>query len=283
MDEQTTGLGQDVGGGCEASEPDATQVFYRSTLQSLIDRGVFDRDASTLVLAAGATDVMALRAMGFSNVVCSNVDERAHADAFLPFRFERLNAQDIGCEDNAFDQVIIANALHHCRSPHLALMEMHRVARRCVLAFENRDSLTMRIAKRLGMAQEYEYESVYFSDMSYGGVDNTDVPNFIYRWKEDEVRKTVATFAPEVAPRVHFFYGLRSPDGRLSKMRSKVKLLVVKSAFAGFRLFTKLFPGQSNLFAFCVEKGGEHWPWLVREGDRYAFNREWGQRRFGGA
>lgn len=254
---------------------DPTIDFYVSTVQALLDRGVFAKTASTLVLAAGPNDLEAVKLLGLEHVTFSNVDVRAEPGMFAPYRFERHDAQRVDLANECYDQVIIANALHHCRSPHLALMEMHRVARHAVLAFENRDSLTMRLAKRFGFSLDYEFDAVYGNDMTYGGVDNTDVPNFVYRWKEEEVRKTVASFAPEVPPRLHFFYGLRAPAERLQRIRPRLLAAVANAGIAGLRLAIRVVPSQANLFAFCIEKNDEHWPWLIRQGDTYAFNKEW--------
>ena len=49
---------------------------------------------------------------------------------------------------------------HHCHSPHRGLLEMYRVARRGVLAFEPRDTRLVRLGVRLGFGQEYEIAAV---------------------------------------------------------------------------------------------------------------------------
>jgi hypothetical protein len=264
------------------SETRETIDFYKNTIQKLIDRNVLSVDASTLVLAAGINDYQAIRELGFADVTFSNVDPRLSADDFTPYKLTYYDAQQIDALDQAFAQIIIANALHHCRSPHRALIEMYRVANRAILCFENRDSSVMRLAARFGMAQEYEYEAVYGNDMKFGGVDNSEIPNYIYRWTERELHKTVATFAPEVVPKLHYFYGLRTPAARLARMNSPVKALVARGAVLGMRAFTAVFPSQSNLFAFCIEKSRETWPWIRSEGESFHFNEDWARRRFAG-
>ncbi len=50
--------------------------------------------------------------------------------------------------------------LHHCGSPHRALLEMYRVARKAAVVFEARDSLMMRSAVALGFTNDFELEAV---------------------------------------------------------------------------------------------------------------------------
>lgn len=260
---------------------DPTFDFYVNTIERLVARDVFRKDASTLVLAAAANDRDAIDALGFTNVTFSNVDPRLSAADFAPHAMRSDDAQQLALEDEAFDQVIIANALHHCRSPHRALLEMYRVAGRAALAFENRDSLLMRIASRFSFAQEFEHEAVYFNEMKFGGVDNTDIPNHIYRWTEREVEKTINSFRPEFKPRFHYFYGLRTPAARLKKGGSFLHWVSARTAFLGVRMLTVAVPSQSNLFAFCIEKSNDIWPWIRVVEGKYRFNEEWARKRFG--
>jgi hypothetical protein len=46
------------------------------------------------------------------------------------------------------------------KSPHRALLEMYRVARKCVIAFESRDSLLIRTAVRFGLMLDYELNAI---------------------------------------------------------------------------------------------------------------------------
>lgn len=253
--------------------------FYRDTIEKLIARGVFSRHASTLVLGAGRNDRDALAALGFDNVIFSNVAPEVTADLFAPFAFERHDAECIERPDNSVDQVIIANALHHCRFPHRALLEMLRVAAHGALAFENRDSLLMRLATRFKFSQEYEWDSVANWGGDAGGLNFTDIPNYIYRWTEREVHKTVASYEPAVKPRIHYFYGLRSPAQRLTRMKLGGKAAVAGAAHLALRGVTAVFPSQSNLFAFCVEKSKETWPWIEATEDGYQFKTGWERRR----
>jgi hypothetical protein len=80
---------------------------------------------------------------------------------------------------------------------------MYRVARKTAIAFESRDSLLMRIAVKLGFTMDYETDCV--TPDGKGGVAESGIPNFVYRWTEREVWKAIATFDPARKPRIEFF------------------------------------------------------------------------------
>ena len=146
--------------------------------------------------------------------------------------------------------------LHHCGSPHRGLLEMYRVAGRSVLVFENRDSLTMRLAVKLGLARDFEFEAVIDHGYVHGGYRNTGVPNAVYRWTEREVRKTLASFDPAHALPLRFFYGLRPPRERIDAIGNPLARWLVKACLIPFSLFARLFPGQANEFGWFIDKAG---------------------------
>ena len=57
----------------------------------------------------------------------------------------------------------------------------------------------MRVAQRLGVVDEYELTAVADNGLPAGGVRNSPVPNYVYRWTEREVEKTIASAASAAA------------------------------------------------------------------------------------
>src|SRR5690606_22446416 len=94
---------------------------------------------------------------------------------------------------------------------HRALLEMVRVASRGVLVIEARDSWAMRRATQLGIAVDYELPAVAANNYGSGGVANGPIPNYVYRWTEREVEKTLASAYPEGKQSIRYFYGLDLP------------------------------------------------------------------------
>ena len=229
-------------------------AFYLETLRTLVREGKLDPAAPTLVVAGGDTDRDVLLEAGFTDVTISNVDERMTGSEFAPFKWLFLDAEQLDVEPGRFAQIIEHMGLHHCGSPHRGLLEMYRCAGKAVLAFENRDSLTMRAAIRLGFVPEHEFEAVADHDYRYGGYRNTAVPNAVYRWTERDVEKSLASFDPAHAIPVRFFYGLRLPHGRINLIRNPLVKLAFKASLVPFTLLAKLAPSQMNEFAFFIDK-----------------------------
>lgn len=210
-------------------------MFYDETLRKLLHSGAASVSDSVLILCGNANDERVLKSVGFTRFDLSNI--------------ETVDAENIAHADNSVDISIVHCGLHHCASPHRALCEMYRVARKLVVVFEARDSLAVRIASKLGLTMDYEVEAVIAEGWESGGMRNGPIPNYVYRWTEREVMKTIRSYEPRFEPRVQFFHGLRVPvsAARIAPMA---------------KAFVRAFPSQANELAFSVVKPGTLMPWL---------------------
>jgi SAM-dependent methyltransferase len=230
---------------------DVVTGFYVDVLNRLIADGLISRMDRVLVVCGGPLDEKVMRQVGFADFAVTNLDTQ------MTNRWQ--DAENLTYEDGSFDVVVVHAGLHHCYSPHRALLEMYRVAGKCVVAFESRDSFLMRIAVRLGLTLDYEVGSVADGK---GGVAETGIPNFIYRWTEREVIKTIASFDPVRSPSARFFYDLRLPIQRLSasgKTALRAAAILIEPLS---RVFARIAPTQCNEFAFAVTKRRELHPWV---------------------
>jgi len=229
---------------------DERLIFYGNIVAKVIT----DRQASILVCGGGIRDKETFDALGFLNVTISNLDSRMESNQYKPYGWIRENISDLSLADNEYDYVVVHAALHHCRSPHRALTEMYRVARRAVLAFEARDSAVMRILENLNLTQTYECTAVFFNDCKFGGVENSDVPNFVFRWTEREVRKTIQSYNPVAEHKIRFFYATGIPSSASAEKKGLAKRFFLSALKPFYILFVRIFPKQQNLFAFYIEK-----------------------------
>jgi SAM-dependent methyltransferase len=258
--------------------------FYRGTLLWLLKKGIFARETRILVICGGAADREVLCDLGFSNVTISNLDVRLKGDEFAPYEWSFQDAENLTYRDEEFDFCIAHNGLHHCHSPHRGLLEMYRVAKSGVLIFEPRDTLVARAGVRLNFGQDYEVAAIADNALRFGGVRNTFMPNYVYRWTEREIEKTVASFAPWGKHRFIFRYALRIPWRRLNIMKNKIFLFAVQMLLPILRIFFALFPKQSNCFAFVILKPRipiDLHPWLRSENTDIVLNEEYIHRRYG--
>ena len=151
-----------------------TETFYDETLRLLVAEGWLRRDDSVLVVAGGPSDREALLASGITSATITNVDGgRATNGEYAPYAWSRQDAEALAFPDASFDVSIVHQGLHHCRSPHRALLEMYRVARRGLVVFEPHDTFLTRIGVRMGVGQQYEVAAVAANDLQRVAVCRT--------------------------------------------------------------------------------------------------------------
>ena len=234
--------------------------FVESVTEALLADGTLSRSDSVLAVCAGRRERDLLAERGFSRVVISNL--AAEGD-MAPFEWSSQDAQALDFDDGSFDFALVVAGLHHCSSPHRALVEMYRVARKGIVAVEARDSLVTRSAVRLGLASDYELSAVAAHGHRAGGVDDTSVPNFIYRWTEAEFRKVIRSADPTGCPSFRFFYALDVPG--------RIPLASLAEPVLG--ALARPFPRLANTIAMTALRPQRLWPWLTREDGTVVFDR----------
>jgi SAM-dependent methyltransferase len=263
-------------------EKNDAKYFYAGLLEKLLESGMLRREMSVLVICGTVKDKAVFSELGFTDVTISNLDTRAPTDEFYPYSWSRQDAEKLDFPDEHFDFIVVNAGLHHCQSPHRALLEMYRVAKKGLMAVEARESLLLKIALGMGLAEEYEVCNVVTEGLEFGGVRNTIVPNYVYRWTEGEVAKTIASYAPHAKHEIMFHYDLKFPFTSLAD-RHPIYLITALALYPFAKLAGKLFPKQSNLFAFVIKKPilpQELFPWLRLEGNSLALNMPWIENRY---
>jgi SAM-dependent methyltransferase len=259
------------------------QSFYTQSLDGILKTGRVSQADKVLVVCGGETDKEALEAAGFVNVTISNLDERLKGDEFSPYEWSFQDAERLSLSDNSFDFAIVHNGLHHCYSPHKALVELLRVARKGVFAVEPRDGVLQRLFIRLGFGQDYEVDSVVKNDMKFGGVANSRIPNYIYRWSEHDVKKTAHCAMPWGRPSIHYFYAMRFNQRRYREMRNPFFRIVASSVGPVLVTLQRIFPRIGNRFGFFIAKpdlDSELHPWIQRDADELDLRDEWVRKRY---
>lgn len=245
---------------------DSNQI-YRNILTELIQ----DKSASILVIGAQLADRNAFYDAGFRNVLLTGFDEREMA--YEPFKWVKENGMDLSFDAQTFDYVVTHAVLHHMSSPHRGLTEMYRVAKKGVLIFEARDSFLMQVAEKFGLTQKYEVGGCYPTS----GVDGSNIPNYIYRWTEREIEKTINTYDPAYTHKFVYKYWSLYPDG---PDLSNLKKILAKCLKPFYFLFVSLFPKQQNGFAFLIDKvrtENSLKPWLFKDSasNKIEVNYDW--------
>ena len=256
---------------------------YSKGLHALLRKKLIHRDMRVLAACGANHDRDVLLEAGFKNVTISNLDTRLKATDFAPFSWSLQDTENLTFEDGEFDFCIVHDGLHHCQSPHRALLELYRVAKTGLLAFEPRDSLIARIGVKFNFGQEYEVGAVFDHNSTFGGMRNTAVPNFVYRWTEREIEKTICSNAPWGRHRFIYFYYFRQDWTRFRMLKNKLWYLLMLPGFPLLKTMNRVFPRQTNVFGFAVFKPDpscDLQPWMKRSGGEIAVNPEWFSSRY---
>ena len=250
-----------------------TDDFYVEVLKSAVRSGALRVEDRILVVCGGPKDEASLRAAGLRSFEMSNISGDVVVDV-----------ENLPQSDGAFDAVIVHSGLHHCASPHRGLLEMHRVARRCLILFEPADNLVTRVGQKLGVGQTYEFAAVADNGLKCAGWRNTSVPNWVYRFTASEIRQTISCAAPFGPHQFHFFYRTRIPWRQLRARPNKVPLIVAAVAAPILRLLDAAGPIFSNNLAAVIVKPvlpGEKFAWLEEDATGWRARPAWFQEKFG--
>jgi SAM-dependent methyltransferase len=253
-------------------------------LRENVDAGILDVSSTVLVVGASLADLQALRAAGFRKILLSNIRTDDEREPGCPLVV--TDAQDLAVSSESCDIVAAFEMLHHCRSPHRVLCEMLRAARHHVLILEPNESSLMRGLVHLKLSHPYELLSVARNQPDRGGLCNTGIPNFVYRWNRNEIRKTTSSYLPEFRfefrTRAYWDFpaGPRNLENRpgtiiptlVHRVGGRTLVVVLDRAA---RIMNRL-PGitrQGNKWFCIVTKTGRLQPWLKREGGRIVVDR----------
>ncbi len=263
---------------------------FLKVLSSCVASRHISTDTKVLVVGGNIDDFEILKRTGFRHIILSNFDGRPGTltgEIRQPhLMYMGLDGEQMGLADDSFDMVFAHEVIHHCRSPHRAVCEMLRVSRKYVLFLEPNDSFLMRTITQMGFSFPYELPG----GLVAGGVRNSSVPNYIYRWNSGELRKTVASFLAECE--FSFFsypyWDFNATEEDL-ELRKQTRLRLVTSSI-GVRNFLSalrcmqvvlnrisFIRRQGNKFFCCIEKQDTLKPWLLREQGEIVFNPRYGE------
>lgn len=224
------------------------EIFYYYQLKKFLSEKWISRNSSILVVCGGPLDSMVLGALGFRNVLVTSLD-RPNEKMSHPFK--RMNAEKLPLKNQIFDIVLVHDGLHHCQKPHQAFLEMLRVAKKCVIVFEAQDSWLIRLLAWLKIVPTYEFGA--------GGVNETGVPNYIFRWSRREIEKILRSLDYRRQPWIYFqsqfiyhpcfIYNQPCLANNPFLLGKSLSLALGLSM-----LMTRIFPYWGNSFACVIRK-----------------------------
>ena len=194
------------------------------------------KNSKILVMGAGSLDRKIFEELGYKDVTYSNIENSKEKNLNI---YE--NIHNIKLKDNEYEYCVAHACIHHSSKPHLAILELFRVCSKGCLIIEANDSFLSRLACKIGLSEEYELSAVQKNIIS-GGVDNTNIPNYVYRWTEREVYKLMKSFRPDIKHEILFDYGYQ------------IKFTKLKIIKLFFNIFFLIFRKQKNLLSIYINK-----------------------------
>jgi ubiquinone/menaquinone biosynthesis C-methylase UbiE len=220
--------------------------FYKQNFLKNINK-----NEKFLLISASIHEIQILRNLGYTNFAITYHDEK-EKENLQNYGFEinknlfKADVRNLKFENQSFEYVITNATLHHVDQPHKAITEMYRVAKKGVLIIESNDSLTMQIACKLKFAEEFEVSSIDLKNNS-GGLLDTGIPNYVYRWNEREIIKTIKSYDPSNIVNVKFNYANDLTNIKLNKLYIKILKIFVKIYFF-------IFKKQQNCLSIFIDK-----------------------------
>ncbi|MEZ5300564.1 MAG: methyltransferase domain-containing protein [Verrucomicrobiales bacterium] len=108
---------------------------------------------------------------------------------YSPYCWEFQDAEKVTSPDGSFDFVGVHSGLHHCYSPAGAAGEMRRLARKGIFLFEPHDTAFVRLALASALVRSTNTPQFFGNNLTHGGVANTALPNFVYRFTRRELER----------------------------------------------------------------------------------------------
>lgn len=205
--------------------------------EDFVKKNISNKHAKIIVFGAGENDLKIFKNLGFKEVTFTNLNSNNNQTNKVNIHENKLGAQ-------SYDYCVTNASIHHSSKPHLAILEMYRVSKKGVLIIESNDSLIVRAAVKLNFAEEFEISAVKSGST---GVDDTNIPNYIYRWTEREIYKLINSYKPNIIHKINFEY---TNHLRLTGLKSFIIKIILKLIFM-------VFKKQQNIMGIFIDKEAE--------------------------
>jgi ubiquinone/menaquinone biosynthesis C-methylase UbiE len=222
--------------------------FYQNQILKFLHK-----DKSILVLGASSDEASLFHKLQFKKVTLSNID-LAQLKSVKKYNFKKIKIDFrnlFKLESNSYDYIAVHASIHHTSKPHNTLLEMYRIAKHGILIVESNDSFIMRLSVKLNFSEDFEKSAVNECTCG-GGVDGSNVPNYVYRWTEREIKKLFYSYQPDKNINIFFNYQDNIFNEGLSN--NLIKKIIITFSYIFLKIIFFLFPKQKNLLSIYIDK-----------------------------
>ena len=202
------------------------------------------KNSNILIISASEKEINLLNKLGYSNLSITfhdkNDEKKLQDKGFiLNKNLFKADLRELKFTNQSFDYVATNATIHHVDLPHKAITEMYRISKKGVLIIESNDSLIIRLACKLNLAEEYEISSIN-KNLKSGGLLDTGIPNYVYRWTEREIKKTLQSYDPQKINLIKFEYtndlnNIKDKRNIILDLLLKISKFLIKFLFVIFK------------------------------------------------
>jgi len=224
--------------------------FYKINILKYLNK-----NSKILVIGASSREVEIFFELGYINVIFGYYGKKENEQfknlsSYQSHETLQIDCRKINFPDEHFDYVFTHATIHHIDLPHLAITEMYRVSKFGTLIIESNDSFVMRMAQKFGFTEEFEISSTLKNGQ--GGLLDTGIPNYVYRWTENEIFKLLNSYKPQIIHKIDFLYA--NDMENLGLEFSYKKKLLKKTLSKLLYVFFLVFKKQQNLMSIYIDK-----------------------------
>ena len=222
--------------------------FYQNQILKFLNK-----DKSILVLGASSDEASLFNKLQFKRVTLSNIDlaQLKGAEKYKSKKIKIDFRNLFKIKNNSYDYVVVHASIHHTSRPHNILLEMYRIAKYGILIVESNDSFVMRLSVKLNFSEDFE-KSALNENTYVGGVDGSNIPNYVYRWTEREIKKLFYSYQPDKKINIIFNYQNNIFNENLSN--NSIKKIIITFSYLFLKIIFFLFPKQQNLMSIYIDK-----------------------------
>lgn len=220
--------------------------FYKIMISKYLDP-----NSRILVVGAGPVDINVFSILGFKKVKFTNLITNKR---FKKIKYQ--NMENLKYSDNSFDYSVVHASLHHMSKPYKGLYEMYRVSKKGILVIESHDNFIMKLLIKLRLTEDFENSSTKYKGLKINksGVDGTNIPNYVYRFSENEFTKFSKSLDLNKSHKLYFDYYL-SLDNIKKKFKNKFLGKILKFIIINLsHIFFFIFKSQKNELSFFLKK-----------------------------
>jgi ubiquinone/menaquinone biosynthesis C-methylase UbiE len=222
--------------------------FYQNQILKFLHK-----NKSILLLGASSEEANLFHKLHYKKITLSNID-LAQLKGIEKYKFKKIkidfrNLYKI--KNNSYDFVVVHASIHHTSRPHNIILEMYRIAKYGILIIESNDSFIMRLSVALNFSENFEVSALN-KNTFVGGVDGSNIPNYVYRWTEREIKKLFYSYQPD--KKINIFFNYQNNIFNKNLSNDLVKKIIISFSYIFLKIIFLIFPKQQNLMSIYIDK-----------------------------